>query len=218
MVHKALKDYGGAVLAAIVIALIVRFFVIEAYRIPSATMRPTLEPGDTIFVAKWPYGLRVPFKRSPVVRGRAPRRGEIVVFSLPEDPAREFIKRVIALPGDTIELRKGKPIVNGAHLTVSDSPDAVCGRETNGDVMHGVCWEPPLLPDMAPEKVPEGSIFVLGDLRTDPKDIRKNLGWGLVPMQNISARALWVWLSIEPKRGSGWFSRIRFYRMFKEIS
>src|SRR6185503_10218972 len=89
---KLVREYGGAVLVAVVVALVIRVFLIEAYKIPSSSMRPALEPGDTIFVSK------LEFK---------PDYGQVVVFSLPADPRRDFIKRIIGLPGDTVQMKKG---------------------------------------------------------------------------------------------------------------
>src|SRR5687767_14523778 len=102
---QLIRDYGGAILVAVAVALASRFFGIEAYRIPSPAMRPTLEPGDTIFVSKSAFGLRFPGAAAPFTGGRPPARGEIVVYSPPIDPGRDYIKRVIGLPGDSVELR-----------------------------------------------------------------------------------------------------------------
>src|SRR6476646_4023800 len=116
--ESAIKQYGGAVIAAVIVALFIRFFVIEAYRIPSTSMRPTLEPGDTIFVSKWPFGLRFPWSTDAFTKGRAPTRGEVVVFSSPYEPERDYIKRVVAIPGDTVEMKRGHVILNGKDLTL----------------------------------------------------------------------------------------------------
>jgi signal peptidase I len=219
---KLLRDYGWAVLAAVLIALVIRFFVIEAYRIPSPAMRPTLEPGDTIFVAKWPFGLRFPGAESAFTGGRPPARGEVVVFTAPGEPGRDYIKRIVGLPGDTVEVAKGKVILNGKELAVAASKNEVCGRERFDDGFeYGVCWEPPILEDSRPERVPEGQVFVVGDARTQTPDGRGRRAWGLVPAQALKGKALWVWLSIEPPGAaanqSGWFSRIRFERMLRRV-
>ena len=246
---RLFRDYGGAILIAVLVALTIRFFVIEAYRIPSQAMRPNLEPGDTIFVSKSAYGIRNPFTGGMVSQPTAPRAGDIVVFEGVDDPDRDFIKRVVGIPGDTVEIRAGKLWVNGKDTTSSSSPHSACGRETLGPGRTGesnrandsgrtnaasraydVCWEPPLLSDMAPLKVPEGSVYTLGDLRTrvvdtarpDGSHVEKKNGAGvMVPFNSLKGRALWIWLSIEPHsphgEAGGLFSRIRFERMFKKI-
>jgi signal peptidase I len=123
--RDALKDYGGAVLAAVIVALCIRFFVIEAYRIPSTSMHPTLEAGDTIFVAKWPFGLRFPWSDEKTTEGRQPRHGDVVVYSMPGDTSRDYIKRVMALPGDRVQLQHGHFILNGQETTTTAEKNAL---------------------------------------------------------------------------------------------
>ncbi len=231
---RLLRDYGGAILIAVIVALAIRFFVIEAYRIPSQAMRPNLEPGDTIFVSKSAYGMRNPWTGGQLTQGSAPKAGDIVVFEGVDDPDRDFIKRVVGVPGDQVEIRTGKLWVNGKDVTSASSPHSACGHETltraTGSKTYEVCWEPPLLADMPPLQVPEGSVYTLGDLRTRITDAtrpdgsrldKKNGGGVLVPFSALKGRALWIWLSIEPRaqhaEATGLFSRIRFERMFKKI-
>jgi signal peptidase I len=216
-----LRDYGAAILVAVLLALLIRSFLIEAYRIPSASMKPTLEAGDTIFVWKSAFGLRLPGARTPISGTRQPRHGEVVIFSPPSDPARDYIKRVVGMPGDVVELKRGQLWLNGRNVTQDHGASALCGQERLHGVAYGVCWEPPLLEDQAPVKVPPGSVFVLGDLRTRSSELGRRAGIGIIPMDAIKAKALLIWLSIEPRGSaapaSGWFSRIRFERMFRSI-
>ncbi len=227
-----LRDYGGAVVIAVVIALLIRFFGLEAYRIPSAAMRPTLEAGDTLFVAKWTYGVELPFGLGRIGGGTLPRRGDVVIFAAPNDRDRAYVKRVVGLPGDRMELRKGRIFRNGTDASVAGPPDAICGREKGDTGTFGVCWEPPVLDAMPPVTVPPGSVFVVGDLRSvppnpgpgpapDPREaVLKPRGWGLIPIEKLRGRAMWIWLSIDPpgdRGGSSAFSRIRFERMFRRI-
>lgn len=222
--RSLLKDYGGTVVAAVTIALAIRFFVIEAYRIPSSTMRPTLEPGDTLFVSKWPFGLRLGGK-SPFTQGRLPLYGEVVVYEHPSEPPRDSIKRVIGLPGDTVQITKGRLSLNGLPVSEAANRDAPCGREKLPGASYPVCWEPPLLENIPPQKVPEGSVLVLGDARTQaaaplPGDSRIQPVFAIVPLSALKGSALWIWLSIQPSQGShasSLFSRIRFERMFRRI-
>lgn len=216
-----LRDYGGAILVAVLIAFLIRSFLIEAYRIPSQAMRPTLEAGDTVFVAKWPFGLRFLGSKSKLTSPRPPAYGEVVVFSPPSDPTRDYIKRVVGMPGDTVALRSGKLLLNGKAIALPSAKHEICGTEELPDAKRfPTCWEPPLMENFGPEKVPADSVFVLGDLRTEAPEAKKNRNWGIVPMSALKAKALWIWLSIEPPSGSGsgnWFSRIRFERMFEPI-
>ncbi len=214
-----LRDYGIAILLAVIVALLIRFFLIEAYRIPSSSMRPTLEAGDTIFVAKWPFGLRWPWSDIAFIQGRSPRRGEVVIFSPPWDSKRDFVKRVLAIAGDTVEIRQGRLHLNGEDMSSSSDAHALCGEEKLEGKTFGVCWEPPVLEDFGPRKVPEGAVFVLGDLRSQSLETEQRGGWGFIPVSSLKARALWIWLSVEPSaRGrSAWFSRIRFERMLRGI-
>jgi signal peptidase I len=222
--RRLLRDYGIAISVAIVVALMIRFFVLEAYRIPSPAMKPTLEPGDTIFVAKWPFGMRLPGSAA-LTAGRLPRLGEIVVFSFPEEPRRDYIKRVLGLPGDTVAIKAGHVSLNGQTLAVpGEKPTAPCGHERLSDgSSYEVCWEPPALSDFGPEKVADGQVFVLGDLRSQGTgDTKNRKTWGLVPAASIKGKAMWIWLSVEPQafdKGmtTGWFPAFRFDRMFRAI-
>jgi signal peptidase I len=179
-----LREYIEAILLAILIAFFIRTFVIQAYKIPSGSMKPTLLIGDHILVSKFSYGIKLPFIRSTVIPIGEPKRGDIVVFIYPEDRSKDFIKRLIGVPGDTIEVRNKKILLNGlpfddAHGVHSDSiiiPGSVQPRDNFG-----------------PVKVPEGSIFVMGDNRDESYDSRF---WGFVNMKDVLGKALiiyWSW-------------------------
>ena len=203
-----IRDYGVTIVAAVVVALGIRFFVVEAYRIPSSAMKPTLEPGDTIFVSKLPF---------------TPSRGDVVVFSMPQEPNRDYIKRVIGLAGDQVSLKKGQVILNGSNLRADPLSSAPCSTERLPDSFsYSICSELPLLDDFGPETVPKDSVFVVGDFRAqNPLLERKRpRGWGVVPLERLKGHALWVWLSIEPHAAGahgGWFPQFRFERMFRRI-
>ena len=210
-----LRDYGMTVLAAVLVALLIRNFMLEAYRIPTATMRPTLEAGDTIFVAKWPYGLHLPFWDRPFIKGRKPHYGEVVIYARLDDPGRESVKRVAGLPGDQIQIKEGRLSINGKDVSHANQPTDACGEETLPSGSHPVCWDPPH-PRNYSTVIPEGHVFVIGDERTEQPDPKLNPVWNVVPFSALRGEALWVWLSIEPNRGSP-FSRIRFERMLRRI-
>jgi len=107
------REYGESIVIAIVIALLLRFFVIEAFKIPSSSMIPTMEIGDHIFVNKFIYGVRIPFTKKKLFEWRQPRRGEVIVFMNPCTPEKDFIKRIVAVAGDTVEVRCDVLYVNG---------------------------------------------------------------------------------------------------------
>jgi len=179
-----LREYIEAILLAIVIAFFIRTFVIQAYKIPSGSMKPTLQIGDHILVSKFNYGVKLPFLRSTVIPIGTPNRGDIVVFIYPEDRSKDFIKRLVGLPGDTIEIRDKKILLNG--LPWSDT--------------HGVYVDNAIIPgavqprdNFGPVKIPEGSIFVMGDNRDESYDSRF---WGFVNMKDVLGKAqiiYWSW-------------------------
>jgi signal peptidase I len=179
-----LQEYIEAIILAILIAFFIRTFVIQAYKIPSGSMKPTLLIGDHILVSKFNYGVRLPLIRSTLIPVGTPKRGDIVVFIYPEDRSKDFIKRLIGLPGDKIEIRDKKILLNG--LPWSDA--------------HGINVDNLIIPgsvqprdNFGPVTVSEGSLFVMGDNRDESYDSRF---WGLVPMKDVLGKALiiyWSW-------------------------
>jgi signal peptidase I len=179
-----LQEYIEAIILAILIAFFIRTFVIQAYKIPSGSMKPTLLIGDHILVSKFNYGVKLPLIRSTVIPVGAPKRGDIIVFIYPEDRSKDFIKRLIGVPGDTVEVRNKKVLLNG--LPWNDA--------------HGVHVDNLIIPgsvqprdNFGPVTVPEGSLFVMGDNRDESYDSRF---WGFVPMKDVLGKALiiyWSW-------------------------
>lgn len=208
---KTLKEYGLPILAAILVALLVRSFLIETYHISNPTMRPTLEPGDLVFVSK--------------LHPEKLLRGDVVVFSIPSDPDHDSVKRIIGLQGDRIEIKNGRVIHNGKILDQFDKrnpikSEANCSPERSADgKTYSICKESPAPDDFGPETVPNDSVFVLGDLRTaQNKDISQPKTWGFIPKTMIKGKVLGIWLSIEPFQGrSQTFLPLRLDRMFKRI-
>ena len=179
-----LREYIEAILLAIVIAFFIRTFVIQAYKIPSGSMKPTLQIGDHILVTKFNYGVRIPLIRSTLIPIGKPTRGDIVVFIYPEDRSKDFIKRLIGLPGDTIEIRDKQILLNG--LPWSDA---------NGVYVDNLMIPGNVQPrdNFGPVTVPQDSIFVMGDNRDESYDSRF---WGFVPMKDVLGKALiiyWSW-------------------------
>ncbi|MEK6705798.1 MAG: signal peptidase I [Bdellovibrionota bacterium] len=221
--YKLLRTYGIVAVIAVAVALTIRVFIIEAYRIPSQAMKPTLEAGDLIFVAKASFGFHVPWLNTVFGKARKPQRGEVVVFSPQGEPKQNYIKRVIALGGETVQVSKGHISLNGIPLQADLAKNAVCGMETlTKNKSYQVCWEPPLIEDFGPAIVPEESVFVIGDFRSMPDEYKKRSStWGIVPLSSLNGSALWIWLSIEPdslEKMGGWFPRFRFERMFRRIN
>jgi signal peptidase I len=222
MDSKILRDYGITVVLAVTVALLIRGYLIEAYRVPTqaeAAMKPTLEAGETVFVAKSPYGVKL-FSHG----GFPPARGEVVLYSPPEDPSRDYIKRVVGIPGDTIGIRNGRLEINGKTMPIEFGLQSTCGTEVlPSDLKHGVCLEPPVIQSYGPEKVPADEVFVLGDLRTSQQTDQdeRDTSWGLVPLSALKGKVLWVWLSIEPAAvgvSPSWTPHLRLERMFRRVN
>ncbi len=182
-----LRDWSEALIVAAILALIIRTFVVQAFKIPSGSMEDTLLIGDHLLVNKFIYGLQVPFSDESVLSLRDPERGDIIVFEFPEDrdksyfQRRDFIKRVIGLPGDKIEVRSKNVYVNGERYL---TPEAVY---KDGDQTAGPRDNMPLV------TVPEDKYFVMGDNRDRSYDSRF---WGFVDRSVIKGRAFikyWSW-------------------------
>lgn len=207
----AWRESFESIAIAVVVALLLRSFVVEAFKIPSGSMIPTLAIGDQIFVNKLVYGIRIPFTAIRLVDFSMPERGDVVVFMVPKEPNEDYIKRVIGLPGDTIEVRRRVVYVNGKPLsrtplgraTEIDRRDisgpwynfeAEAFREEAGDAEYTVLHAEsvPGIGDYGPRVVPEDHVFVMGDNRDRSSDSRE---WGPVPLSNILGEALFVWWS-----------------------
>ncbi|MGE0614805.1 MAG: signal peptidase I [Bacteriovoracia bacterium] len=200
---KELKVYGITAVCAILAAFLIRIFLVEAYRIPTAAMKPTLIPGDVIFVAKWPFG----------VFSRPPRLGEVVLYTLPDEPDRHYLKRVVALGGAQVWLRGGHLTVDGHTLELKAESGSPCGHEVLGTVNYPVCVESPVLEDAGPIDVPRDSVFVIGDFRQKSETTR---AWSVVPTRLLSAKAIGIWLSVDPTH-PGWWPAFRWQRFLNSI-
>jgi len=174
------REYTEAILMALVLALFIRTFIVQAFKIPSGSMIPTLEIGDHILVNKLSYGLRIPFLERYLFEYSTPHRGDVVVFIYPEDRTKDFIKRVIAVAGDTVEVRAKKVFINGKQVEDSHAYDPQAGAVGSGD-------------DYGPKVVPPHSIFVMGDNRDRSYDSRF---WGFVNLEEVRGQAFliyWSW-------------------------
>lgn len=194
-------------LVAMLAALALRGFFFEPYRLPSQSIQPGLQPGDTIFVAKWPYGLsRHNLPLSPtLLAGRLapkmPERGDVIVFKTPRDGQTDLVKRVIARGGDQIAMRGGRPILNGQPLprTVTDTTDnhlvlretLPSGRSFPIQTAKADQKPVPTRADFGPLTVPPGHVFLLGDNRDASTDSRYSIaegGIGFVPLDLVVGR------------------------------
>jgi len=179
---SALREYAEAFTVALLLALVIRTFVVQAFKIPSASMYPTLQTGDHILVSKMTYGLRLPLVGTRLVSLGEPQRGDVVVFVYPVDASKDFIKRVVAVAGDVVEIDGKRVLVNGG---LWDDPHGYfdgTARTTNG-----------LRDNYGPAVVPPGHVFVMGDNRDRSFDSRF---WGFVAVNDIKGKALliyWSW-------------------------
>ncbi len=211
-------EYSKSFFPIFLIVLLLRSFVFEPFKIPSASMMPTLLIGDFILVNKFEYGLRLPVLHTKILANSLPERGDIVVFRYPEDPSIPYIKRVVGLPGDRVAYRDktlfingnevkqeklGRYVASGAGLAM----DGVSLREEllPGELNHEILIDPRRFSLKLETIVPDGHYFVLGDNRDNSKDSRF---WGFVPEENLMGKAFMIWMNWDSKNSGIDFSRI----------
>jgi signal peptidase I len=200
--EPVLVEYSRSFFPIIILVLLVRSFLFEPFRIPSSSMMPTLLVGDFIFVNKFVYGLRLPVIRRMIVEVDRPQRGDVVVFRLPSDPKTNYIKRVVGLPGDTIEYRDKRLSINGrpAALEVNGLYDHQersglhLGTEVLGEASHQILISPGRFGKEGTFQVPEGHYFLMGDNRDNSRDSRYD-GVGFVPESNLVGKAVRIWMN-----------------------
>lgn len=185
---RLVKEYTKAIITALIVAFLIRTFVVQAFKIPSGSMIPTLLIGDHILVNKFIYGIKVPFTDKKILTFRKPQRGDIIVFKYPEDPKKDFIKRVIAIEGDTIELKDKTVYVNRKatiepYVNYTDSYTIPAGSSPRDNLR-------PLI-------VPKDSVFVMGDNRDQSYDSRY---WGFVNVKDIKGKAFIIYWSWDSKK------------------
>ena len=187
----------------ILIVLLVRSFIAEPFRIPSASMMPGLVDGDFIFVNKFSYGLRLPILNTKIFSAGKPKRGDVVVFRLPTNPSIDFIKRLVGLPGDHIVVRSNRVFINGQPAPLT--PDGVytggfgftgapLAIEHFGDDGHVVMFARGHATDFE-ATVPAGHYFFMGDNRNDSEDSRFADVVGFVPERNLVGHAMRIWMN-----------------------
>ena len=192
------REYAEALVIALFLALLIRTFIVQAFKIPSESMLSTLLVGDQLLANKFAYGVKFPFTHIYLYRNDDPKRGDIVIFEYPEDPDTDFIKRVIGIPGDVIEVRDKQLYRNGeavkeSYVRFSD-PDTIMAKRDN----------------FGPITVPANQYFVMGDNRDNSHDSRF---WGCITREAIRAKAwriYWSW-------GADGLSSIRWSRIGQKV-
>ena len=183
---RLLWEYAEAIITALILALVIRAYVIQAFKIPSGSMIPTLLVGDHILVTKFIYGTRIPFSDKKTLVFRNPEKGDIIVFKFPENPKKDFIKRVIATEGDVIEERNKIIYLNGEAVT---EPYA---KHVDNLLRFGMN-DP--RDNFGPLRVPKDKLFVMGDNRDQSYDSRY---WGFVDLKAVLGKALIIYWSWDP--------------------
>jgi len=175
---KIAREWLESIVVAFILAMIIRAFVIQAFKIPTGSMRPTLLEGDLILVNKFIYGAKIPFTDLRLPALRQLKRGDVIVFIYPEDPKKDFIKRLVALPGETVEIKNGTIYVNDKPLL-----DPIFNQRYYYNRGDFSVEEKKIV-------VPKDSVFVLGDNSASSKDSRY---WGFLPLKNILGKALIIY-------------------------
>ena len=203
------REYFESICVAVILALFVRTFIVQAFKIPTGSMENNLLIGDHLLVNKFVYAPTVTGLERALLPIDPIARGDIIVFKYPEEPERDFIKRVIGLPGDTLELRNKRVYINGTmlnepyvHYLVPPDEEG-SGGEFDVRVQYG------------PVTVPAAHYFMMGDNRDNSQDSRY---WGFMPQEYIKGRALFVYFSFGEETGlAGMVSGIRWNRIFHQI-
>ena len=185
---STVREYFESIIIAVILALFIRTFVVQAFKIPTGSMENNLLIGDHLLVNKFSFGPTVSSLERMLLPVRTIKRGDVIVFKYPEEPSRDFIKRVIGLPGETLELRDKKVSINGQPL---DEPyvhfleAASDGQEVTGSHVRE---------QYGPVRIPEGQYFVMGDNRDNSQDSRY---WGFLPRHYIKGKALMIYWSYD---------------------
>ncbi len=214
-------DYSRSFLPVLLLVFLIRGFIAEPFKIPSGSMLPTLEIGDFILVNKYKYGLRLPILHTKILDVNEPERGDIVVFRYPPEPTKNYVKRLIGLPGDTIVYRNQTLFVNGDPIQMTAMDDYIqegrshsqfqfeqvlpVGEAGGKSVAHSVLFIKQLMhknENAGQWTVPEGNYFMMGDNRDNSQDSRSSQ-FTFVPDENIVGEAFFVWLSFGTSTGGG---------------
>ncbi len=198
------REYIEAFIVAIILALFIRTFIVQAFKIPSGSMLPTLQIGDHLLVSKFIYGIKMPFTGKTLIPISSPDHDDVIVFKYPKDRSVDYIKRVIAIPGDTLEIRNKEVFLNNKPI-----PD-VHAHYSDFTIASGM-----LAPrdNLGPIVVPAHKYFCMGDNRDNSHDSRF---WGFVDDTDILGEAFiiyWSWDIKKPLLSLGRFTSIRWNRL-----
>jgi signal peptidase I len=182
-IKSKVQEYIEAIIIAILIALVIKTFVVQAFKIPSRSMVPTLLVGDQILVNKFIYGVKIPYFRKVIIPVTDPKRADIVVFIYPNDRSKDFIKRVIGIAGDKIEIKNKKIFINDKEYS-----------DSYGVYSDNVIYPATIQPrdNFGPVTVPKDSLFVMGDNRDESADSRY---WGFVDLKDVQGKAFMIYWS-----------------------
>lgn len=209
------REWLESLIVIALLAIVIRSFIVAPFKIPSSSMVPTLEVGDYLFVLRYSYGFRIPLTDIQIAPSQA-SRGDVAVFDYPEDRSKDYIKRIIGLPGDEIRYDKNKLYVNGKEMPLTEQERrayylgdgsidmSMQYEERLFDVKHAVLRKEFSIKDGV-WKVPEGHYFVLGDNRNNSRDSRF---WGFVPQSYLVGKAAIVWWSWDHAKGEVRWSRL----------
>ncbi len=201
---SVIREYTEAIIIAVLLALFIRTFIVQAFKIPSGSMLETLQIGDHVLVSKFIYGIKMPFTDKVLIPIKEPKRGDIIVFKYPKEPSIDYIKRVIAVGGETFEIKNKKIYINGELL----KEDYV--QFTDPDIRPAI--EGPR-DNYGPLTVPLGKLFVMGDNRDNSSDGRF---WGFVDLEAVRGKAFilyWSWDVDKSLFSIGRFTSIRWGRI-----
>ena len=190
--RRGLRERVDPLIAAVIFALFARTFLFQAFEVPSPSMEKNVLTGDRLLVNKFVYGPEPLPAIARILPTRPIRRGDVVIFRFPEDPRRDFIKRVVALPGETVEIRDKRVFVDGAALR---EPYAFHADDSIWPDDPAIAENRRRRDQIPPTRIPTGAYFVMGDNRDDSNDSRF---WGPVPSSHLKGRALFVYWSVPP--------------------
>jgi len=199
---SGLRENIEAIVIAVVLALFIRTFVVQAFKIPSGSMKETLQIGDHILVNKFIYGVKIPFIRATLIPIKKPQQDDIVVFKYPENPKLDFIKRVVGVEGDVVEIRDKRLYINHElyerNYAIFKDNYIIPGGFNKRD-------------NFGPITVAKDSLFVMGDNRDNSKDSRF---WGFVNLKAVKGKAFMIYWSWNKENAGSIFSYVRWGRIF----
>jgi signal peptidase I len=201
---KIIKEYLEPIAIAILIALFIRTFVVQAFKIPSSSMEPTLQVGDHLLVNKFIYGIKFPFIGTKYFQFKKPQRGDIIVFVYPKDRSKDFIKRVIGTEGEKVQIIQNKIYIN--EKKIDDPWGHFDERSQSAKYLHP-------MENNGPFFVPKECLFVLGDNRDNSQDSRF---WGFVNVNEVKGKALIIYFSWD-RYAQNLLGKVRWVRFGKLI-